>query len=165
MPEWSNGPVSKTGVAVMVTGGSNPPLSARSERHVTSSCTSGTCSVFSVLDCPVACSRRSWTGYAGWRHFARERRSRRDGTGPPSIQPTDAGRRRCARSVTAALPDGLLLLWAPAGMPAYRCCHAAGTGKHQERSWHKRGAYNALQTARQRSRARPGGKIRFRPTG
>ena len=36
VPEWSNGPVSKTGVAVMVTGGSNPPLSATSlpVRHV-----------------------------------------------------------------------------------------------------------------------------------
>ena len=40
-----------------VTVGSNPTLSAIAEGHVTGSCTSGTCSVFSSLDCPVALKR------------------------------------------------------------------------------------------------------------
>ena len=36
------------------TAGSNPALSVPSARHSASSLNSGTCSIFSILDCPIA---------------------------------------------------------------------------------------------------------------
>ena len=58
MSEWFIEPVSKTGVPLAGTAGSNPALSVIEDSVGTSFCTCGTCNVFSVFDCPIALERR-----------------------------------------------------------------------------------------------------------